>query len=137
RRLHVALFSTGDEVREPGANLPPGAIYDANRYALLALLHGLGCVVSDLGVSSGGMSVGEEDHVKAAVEALGALHVWRLAIRPGRPVALGQVKGVPFVGLPGNPVAVMVTFLLLARPLILRLAGATVIAPHLYRVASG
>jgi molybdopterin molybdotransferase len=160
RRLHVALFSTGDEVREPGANLPPGAIYDANRYALLALLHGLGCEVSDLGivadredavraaladaasghdlvVSSGGMSVGEEDHVKAAVEALGALHFWRLAIRPGRPVALGQVKGVPFVGLPGNPVAVMVTFLLLARPLILRLAGATVIAPRLYRVASG
>jgi molybdopterin molybdotransferase len=83
------------------------------------------------------MSVGEEDHVKAAVEALGRLHFWRLAIRPGRPVAMGQVGGVPFMGLPGNPVAVMVTFLLLARPLILRLQGAREIAPRLYRVASG
>ncbi|HXQ50844.1 MAG TPA: gephyrin-like molybdotransferase Glp [Stellaceae bacterium] len=160
RRLRVALFSTGDEVREPGTHLPPGAIYDANRYTLLALLTGLGCGVSDLGilpdralsvrdaigdaaashdlvVTSGGMSVGEEDHVKAAVEAQGKLHFWRLAIRPGRPVALGQVAGVPFVGLPGNPVAVMVTFLLLARPLILRLAGASAIAPHLYRVPAG
>ncbi len=160
RPLKVALFSTGDEVREPGADLPPGAIYDANRYTLIALLRGLGCVVSDLGilpdradavraaiagaasdhdlvVTSGGMSVGEEDHVKAAVEALGRLDFGRLAIRPGRPVALGQVGGVPFVGLPGNPVAVMVTFLLLARPLILRLAGASAVTPRLYRGAAG
>ena len=159
-RLKVALFSTGDEVREPGAELPPGAIYDANRYALAALLHGLGCVVSDLGilpdrgdavreaiaaaagahdliVTSGGMSTGEEDHVKAAVEALGKLYFWRLAIRPGRPAAMGQVQGVPFIGLPGNPVAVMVTFLLLARPLVLRLQGAREIAPRLYRVNAG
>jgi molybdopterin molybdotransferase len=159
-RLKVALFSTGDEVREPGAALPPGAIYDANRYTLMALLAGLGCSVSDLGilpdragavraaigaaaaahdlvVTSGGMSTGEEDHVKAAVEALGKLHFWRLAIRPGRPVAMGQVGGVPFIGLPGNPVAVTVTFVLLARPLILRLSGAREIAPRLYRVAAG
>ncbi len=160
RRLRVALFSTGDEVREPGTPLPPGAIYDSNRYTLHALLGGLGCEVTDLGIlpdeaaairkalaaatsdhdlilTSAGISTGEEDHVKAAVEAQGRLHFWRLAIRPGRPVALGQVGRVPFMGLPGNPVAVMVTFLILARPLILRLAGATEIAPHHYRVASG
>jgi molybdopterin molybdotransferase len=160
RRLRIALLSTGDEVREPGAELPDGAIYDANRYALMALLRGLGCDVDDLGiiadradlvraalataakdhdlvVTSGGMSTGEEDHVRAAVEAQGKLHFWRLAIRPGRPVALGQLGRVPFIGLPGNPVAVMVTFLLLARPLILRMAGAQKVEPRLYRVASG
>ena len=160
RKLRVALISTGDEVREPGSDLPPGAIYDANRYALMALLGRLGCEVRDFGivpdraeavrdalgdaarghdlvVTSGGMSTGEEDHVKAAVEAQGSLYFWRLAIRPGRPVALGQLGGVPFIGLPGNPVAVMVTFLLLARPLILRLAGAREVAPTLYRVTSG
>jgi molybdopterin molybdotransferase len=159
-RLKVALLSTGDEVREPGAALPPGAIYDANRYTIAALLRGLGCAVSDLGIlpdraatvrdaiaaaakshdlvlTSGGVSMGEEDHVKAAIEALGSLYFWRLAIRPGRPVAMGQVGGVPFIGLPGNPVAVMVTFVLLARPLILRLSGAGEIAPRLYRVAAG
>jgi molybdopterin molybdotransferase len=160
RRLRVAILSTGDELREPGATLPAGAIYDANRYVIAALLHGLGCAVSDLGilpddpaairtsfaaaaadhdlvVSSGGMSTGQEDHVKAAVEAQGALHFWRLAIRPGRPVALGQIGRVPFVGLPGNPVAVMVTFLTLARPLILRLAGASDILPRGYTVRAG
>jgi molybdopterin molybdotransferase len=161
RRLRVALLSTGDEVCEPGtAPLPPGAIYDANRYALAALLRGLGCTVTDLGIrpdrldairdtlaaaaadhdlvmTSGGMSTGEEDHVKAAVETLGSLHFWRLAIKPGRPVALGQIGRVPFMGLPGNPVAVMVTFLVLARPLLLRLAGAAAAPPRTYRVAAG
>jgi|SRR5579864_485092 len=160
RRLRAALLSSGDEVREPGAALPAGAIYDANRYALRALLEGLGLTVSDLGivadrrdtvtdalafaagshdliVTSGGMSTGEEDHMKAAVEALGHLHFWRLAIKPGRPVALGQVGRVPFLGLPGNPVAVMVTFLMLARPLILRLAGARVEEPRTFPVAAG
>jgi molybdopterin molybdotransferase len=160
RRLRVALLSTGDEVREPGTDLPPGAIYDANRYVLRALLEGLGCAVTDLGilpdrraaihdalaaaaadhdlvVTSGGMSTGEEDHVKAAVEAQGRLHFWRLAIRPGRPVAMGQIGRVPFMGLPGNPVAVMVTFLLLARPLVLRLSGAAEDEPRLYRVTAG
>jgi len=160
RKLRVALFSTGDELREPGDALPLGAIYDANRYTLQALLSSLGCAVSDLGIlpdkadsvraalasaaethdlvlTSGGMSTGEEDHVKAAVEALGKLHFWRLAIKPGRPVAMGQVGRVPFMGLPGNPVAVMVTFLLLARPAVLLLAGAVEAGPRLYRVRAG
>ncbi len=160
RRLRVALLSTGDELREPGAPLPPGAIYDANRRVIAALLEGLGCAVSDLGIlpdrpgairdalaaaaaghdlvlSSGGMSTGEEDHVKAAIDSLGRLHFWRLAIKPGRPVALGQIGRVPFIGLPGNPVAVMVTFLVLARPLILRLAGGRPAAPHGFRVSAG
>jgi molybdopterin molybdotransferase len=159
RRLRVAIFSTGDELAEPGASLPDGAIYDANRHTIAALLQGLGCAVTDLGIqpdrpaairdalaaaaahdlviTSGGMSTGDEDHVKAAVEAQGSLHFWRLAIKPGRPVALGQIGRTPFMGLPGNPVAVMVTFLILARPLILRLAGASEIAPRTYRVRAG
>ncbi len=159
-RLRVALFSTGDELRDPGSELFPGAIYDANRYALSALLEGLGCAVTDLGIlpddlaimqgalgaaaadhdlmfTSGGVSVGDEDHVKSAVEALGSLHFWRLAIKPGRPLALGQVGNIPFVGLPGNPAAAMVTFLRFARPLILRLAGASHVAPLLFRVRAG
>ncbi|WP_029006731.1 gephyrin-like molybdotransferase Glp [Azospirillum halopraeferens] len=158
--LRVAVFSTGDEVREPGEPLAAGCIYDANRYALMAALRGLGCVVTDLGilgdrpevirgaldgaaaahdvlVTSGGMSTGEEDHVKAAVEALGALHFWRLAIKPGRPVALGQAAGAAFIGLPGNPVAVMVTFLRVARPILLRLMGASEAPPILFPVRAG
>lgn len=160
RRLRVAIFSTGDEVRDPGEALPRGAIYDANRYVLQALLEGLGAEVSDLGIlpdsaaairdalakaarahdlilTSGGMSTGEEDHVKAAVEAEGRLHFWRLAIKPGRPVAMGQIGRVPFMGLPGNPVAVMVTFLMLARPLVLRLSGAADAPPRRFRVSAG
>ncbi len=159
RPLKVAIFSTGDELREPGEETPPGAVYDANRYVLRALLEQLGCEIADYGilrdrpdlvrdtlaraagecdalVTSGGMSTGEEDHVRDAVAALGSIHFWRLAIRPGRPVALGQVRGVPFVGLPGNPVAMMVTFLRFARPLLLGLGGAneTEREPHLFRV---
>jgi molybdopterin molybdotransferase len=160
RALRVALLSTGDEVREPGTALGPGAIYDANRVMLMALLCGLGCIVSDLGirpdraaaladtlaaasaghdliVTSGGVSTGEEDHVRAAIERLGRIDFWRLAIKPGRPVALGQVKGVPLIGLPGNPVAAALTFAVLARPLILRLAGAAAEPPLLFRVAAG
>jgi molybdopterin molybdotransferase len=156
-RLRVALFSTGDEIREPGADAPPGTIYDANRFSLLAALQGLGCAVTDLGIvpdrfdairdalaraaaahdlilTSGGMSTGDEDHVKAAVEAQGKLHFWRLAIKPGRPIAFGQVGRVPFVGLPGNPVAVMVTFLRIARPLIQRLSGAKAPPPRLFKM---
>jgi molybdopterin molybdotransferase len=161
RPLTVALFSTGDELQDPsGGQLAPGAIYDSNRYTLAGLIEGLGCQVNDLGIlpdredeitealaaaaasndlllTSGGMSVGEEDHVKAAVESLGSLHFWRLAIKPGRPVALGQVGATPFIGLPGNPVAVMVTFLRVARPMILRLGGATQTEPRLFSVRAG
>ncbi len=147
-RLSVACFSTGDEICEPGTPTPPGGIYDANRYCLIALLERLGCAVTDLGIlpddlgaitaaldaaaqqhhvviTSGGMSVGEEDHVAAAVADLGSLHFWRLAIKPGRPVALGQIDNTAFIGLPGNPAAMMVTFLYVAKPALLRLAGAT------------
>jgi molybdopterin molybdotransferase len=157
RPLRVALFSTGDEIREPGTELPPGCVYDANRYALRGLLETLGCAIDDLGilpdsaahirdallgasaahdaiVTSGGVSMGEEDHVRAAVAALGELHFWQLAIRPGRPVALGAVGNAAFIGLPGNPAAMMVTFLRLARPALLRLAGAREIVPATFRV---
>ena len=155
--LKVAVFSSGDEVFEPGVALPPGGIYDSNRFMVVALLEALGCDVDDLGIlpdrldavrqaldhasgshdvliTSGGVSTGEEDHIKAAVEKLGNLHFWRLAIRPGRPIALGQVGRVPFVGLPGNPVAALVTFMRFARPLLLRLSGAAEIEPHRYPV---
>jgi len=155
--LRVAVFSTGDELYDPDRRLPAGGIHDSNRYTLLALLEALGCTANDLGiledrfgtirdaldqaaqdhdliVTSGGMSVGDEDHVKAAVEALGSLHFWRLAIKPGRPIGLGQVGTVPFIGLPGNPVAVMVTFMRIARPMILRLGGCTDVAPNVFQV---
>ncbi|MCZ6603794.1 MAG: molybdopterin molybdotransferase MoeA [Alphaproteobacteria bacterium] len=159
RPLRIALFSTGDELRQPGEVLPDGCIYDSNRYILMALLGGFGCRVDDLGivadradavrdalagaapghdliVTSGGVSVGEEDHVKTAVEALGRLHFWRLAIRPGRPLALGQIGHIPFIGLPGNPVAVMVTAMTILRPMIVRLMGGSGLTPHRFRVAA-
>jgi len=160
-RLRAALFSTGDEILEPGQPPAPGRVFDSNRYTLAALLEGLGLRVTDLGilpdreaairdslrhaaegghdliVTTGGVSVGEEDHVKAAVEALGSLHAWRLAVKPGRPIALGQVGRVPFVGLPGNPVAAMVTFLRVVRPLALRLAGVRDREPRFYSVRAG
>ncbi|PWC87710.1 molybdopterin biosynthesis protein MoeA [Azospirillum sp. TSH100] len=159
-RLKVAVFSTGDELRQPGQALEPGAVYDANRFALIALLTRLGCAVTDLGIlpdrfetirdaladaamshdaliTSGGMSTGEEDHVKPAVEANGRLDFWRLAIKPGRPVALGRVRNSVFVGLPGNPVAVVVTFLRIARPILLRLMGASDETPRPIPVRAG
>jgi molybdopterin molybdotransferase len=152
RPLRVAVFSTGDELTEPGQPLGPAAIYDSNRIALLSLLRRQGAVVSDLGIirdkvdelsprlraaardhdlilTSGGVSTGEEDHVKAAVEASGSLMFWRLAIKPGRPVALGVIDGTPFVGLPGNPVAVYVTFSFVARPIVELLSGAAATQP--------
>jgi molybdopterin molybdotransferase len=154
----VGVFSTGDELAEPGATLGPAQTHDSNRFTLLAMLGGLPCVASDLGIlpddpartaaalaeaardhdlllTSGGVSTGEEDHVRAAIEARGSLVFWRIAIKPGRPAAMGvlpksggdfRAGGTPVVGLPGNPVAAVVCFLHLARPLLLRLAGALV-----------
>jgi molybdopterin molybdotransferase len=151
RKLKVAVFSTGDEVVEPGAARPAAAIYDANRHFLRALLEKFGAAVTDLGIlpdaqvalqgaiaaaaaehdlviTSGGVSTGEADHVRAAVEAIGRLVFWRVAIKPGRPVAMGVVPGkggnAAFAGLPGNPAAVYVTFVRVVWPLLLRLAGA-------------
>jgi molybdopterin molybdotransferase len=156
-RLRVACFFTGDELVMPGEPLPPGAIYNSNRFVLSALLRRLGCEVVDLGivpdsldatraalreaaasadliVTSGGMSVGEEDHVKPALEAEGELRTWQIAIKPGKPLAWGRVRRTGgghahFVGLPGNPVSSFVTFLLLVRPFVLRLQGAREVAP--------
>ncbi|NKE46464.1 molybdopterin molybdotransferase MoeA [Roseomonas frigidaquae] len=147
RRVRVGVFSTGDELAEPGTALGAARTYDSNRFTLLALLAGLPVEASDLGIlpdepaataaaltgaaathdlllTSGGVSTGEADHVKAAIEQGGRLVFWRLAIKPGRPAAMGVIGGTPVVGLPGNPVAAVVTFLHLARPMVLRLAGA-------------
>lgn len=147
RRVRVGVFSTGDELAEPGAPLAAAQTYDSNRFTLLALLAGLPVEARDLGIlpdradataaalagaaathdlllTSGGVSTGEADHVKAAIDQGGRLVFWRLAIKPGRPAAMGVIGGTPVVGLPGNPVAAVVTFLHLARPLVLRLAGA-------------
>jgi molybdopterin molybdotransferase len=147
RRVRVAIFSTGDEIVEPGAALPAAGLYDANRELLRAMLDQLGAEVSDLGIlrddpeklaarlaeaargqdlvlTSGGVSTGEADYVKDAIGAAGSLVFWRVAIKPGRPVAMGVLRGTAFVGLPGNPVAVFVTFARVVRPLLLRLAGA-------------
>jgi molybdopterin molybdotransferase len=147
RRVRVGVFSTGDELAEPGTALGAARTYDSNRFTLLALLAGLPAEPCDLGIlpdepaataaalsraaathdlllTSGGVSTGEADHVKAAIQQGGSLVFWRLAIKPGRPAAMGVIGGTPVVGLPGNPVAAVVTFLHLARPLLLRLAGA-------------
>ena len=160
-RLRVGVFSTGDEVVEPGQPLPEGAIYGSNRHGVAALCSGLGCQVEDLGnipdrlddtvsrlkeaatrcdllITTGGVSVGGEDHVRAAVEILGAIHIWKLAVKPGKPTAFGHVCNIPFVGLPGYPVSALVTFMLIARPVILRLAGAKAesLRPHRFPVRS-
>jgi molybdopterin molybdotransferase len=147
RRVKVAVFSNGDEIVEPGARRHAVQLFDSNRYMLMAMLRRLGCDVSDLGIrrddsaaiaqaltgaarshdlilSSGGVSTGEGDYVKTAVESAGTLVFWRIAMKPGRPVAMGVIDGTPFVGLPGNPVASFVTFAKIARPAILALAGA-------------
>ena len=160
RPLRAAVFSTGDEVRDPTDDAPEGCIFDANRFSVMGLLKDMGCAVTDLGIladdedsmaealalaardhdvllTSGGVSAGEEDHVKAAVERDGEIHFWRLSIKPGRPIALGRVGSTAFVGLPGNPVAAMVTFMVLARPLLLRLGGTRDIAAPRYPVVAG
>jgi molybdopterin molybdotransferase len=145
--VRVAIFSTGDEIVSPGSPRGPSQLFDSNRFMLAAMLRRLGCEVSDHGIlsddpaliadalrvaaaghdlilASGGVSTGEADHVKAAVERVGRLAFWRVAIKPGRPIAMGSVIGVPFMGLPGNPVASFVTFAYLARAAVLALAGA-------------
>ncbi len=152
RQPRVALFSTGDELVMPGDVAPermaPGAIYNSNRFFLRTLLERFGCVVSDLGIvpdqreatlealrqasqahdlilTSGGVSVGEEDHIKPAVQELGHLDLWQIGMKPGKPFAYGRVGGAHFMGLPGNPVSSYVTFLLLVRPFLLKLQGAS------------
>jgi molybdopterin molybdotransferase len=157
RRLRVGLFFTGDELAMPGDTLKPGAIYNSNRFVLRAALERLGCAVTDLGivpdtleatrdalhraaavsdliVTSGGVSVGEEDHVKPAVEAEGELAMWKLAIKPGKPLAFGRVgtgrDAADFIGLPGNPVSSFVTFVMLVRPFILKRMGVADVLPR-------
>ncbi len=146
RRIRVAVFSTGDELASPGTPRAASQVFDSNRFMLMAMLRRLGCEVSDLGIlrderaplarglkevagrhdlilTTGGVSTGEEDHVKAAVESIGSLVLWRMAIKPGRPVAMGIIGGTPLIGLPGNPVASFVTFVHVVRPTLLALAG--------------
>lgn len=152
RRLKVAVFTSGDELVTPGQPLAPGKIYNSNRYTATGLLQALGCEVIDLGIveddleltvaamqraseqadlvlATGGVSVGEEDHVKPAVERLGSLDMWQIAIRPGKPVAFGRIGAAHFLGSPGNPVSLFVTFLLFARPFILRRQGMRDVEP--------
>jgi len=161
RRVRVAVFFTGDELAMPGEPLKPGAIYNSNRFTLRGLLENLGCEVSDFGIvpdslaatretlrraadghdliiTSGGVSVGDEDHIRPAVQAEGRLDLWQIAIKPGKPLAFGQVARAAgadtapafFLGLPGNPVSSFVTFLLFVRPFILRLQGVGDVAPR-------
>lgn len=158
RKLRVAVFFTGDELAMPGEPLAPGAVYNSNRFTLRGLLENLGCEITDLGIvpdsleatkavlrqaaqgndliiTSGGVSVGEEDHIKPAVEAEGRLNMWQIAVKPGKPLAFGEVREAFFVGLPGNPVSSFVTFLLFVRPFILRLQGvAGNLAPRSYQL---
>ena len=147
RRLRVGVFSTGDELAAPGSPRADAQLFDSNRFMLMAMLRRLGCEVGDLGIlrderaelaaalkqaaqrydlilTTGGVSTGEEDHVKAGIEQAGSLVLWRMAIKPGRPVAMGVVDGTPLIGLPGNPVASFVTFVHVVRPTVLALSGA-------------
>jgi molybdopterin molybdotransferase len=152
RRIRVAVFSTGNELASPGTPRAAAQTFDSNRFMLMAMLARLGCAVSDLGVlrdepialaealkrvagghdlilTTGGVSTGEEDHVKAGVQLAGSLVLWRMAIKPGRPVAMGIIDGTAFIGLPGNPVASFVTFVHVVRPTILALSGAIAAPP--------
>lgn len=168
RPLRVAVFFTGDELTMPGEDLKPGAIYNSNRFLLTGLLQNLGCAITDYGIvpdsleatratlrtaarehdliiTSGGVSVGEEDHIRPAVEAEGKIAMWQIAVKPGKPLAFGEVRrGVPngddaadtsfFIGLPGNPVSSFVTFLLFVRPFILRLQSVQDVTPQSYQM---
>lgn len=160
RKLKVATFFTGDEIVMPGQALAPGQIYNSNRFTLNGLLRALGFDVVDLGMvpddlettvsvlaraasmadvilTSGGVSVGEEDHVKAAVERVGEIDLWRISMKPGKPLAFGRIENAAFIGLPGNPVSVFVTFCLFARPFLLRKQGVMDIAPRGFWVEAG
>lgn len=160
RRVQVALLSSGNELAMPGGPLRPGQCFNSNHSVLTGLLRGLGCEVvdggwipddpgatrralkfaaqeSDLVLTSGGVSVGEEDHVRAAVEELGHLDLWRVAIKPGKPLAFGRIGAAAFIGLPGNPVSAFVTFCLFVRPFILRLQGMTEVIPRSFSVTAG
>jgi len=160
RPLKVAIVTTGDELVMPGNPLKPGQIYNSNLFTIQGLLQGLGCEIVDLGIiedtfagtrdalkraseqadciiSSGGVSVGEEDHVKTAVESLGELSLWKMAIKPGKPMAFGFVNGTPILGLPGNPSSVLVTFTVLARPYLLKMQGCGQFMPNSFAVRAG
>ena len=160
RRLRAAVFFTGDELVRPGQPLAPGRIYNSNRATLTALLQGLGCEVLDLGdvaddlaatvatleaasrqadvvITSGGVSVGEEDHVKAAVERLGRIELWRVAMKPGKPLVHGRVGVTDFLGLPGNPVSAFVVFCLFVRPFLLKRMGERARPPLRLQVPAG
>jgi len=160
RPLQVGLLSSGDELREPGEPLAPGQIYNSNRHSLAALLRGWGLQVHDFGVmpdqllasrqalrlaaaecdvliTSGGVSVGEEDHLKHAIEALGSIDLWRLAIQPGKPLAFGDVEGKPWIGLPGNPSAALITALIVVRPFLFRAQGMRDVLPTPLQVPAG
>ena len=160
RRLKVACFFTGDELVTPGNPLSPGQIYNSNRYTLTGLVNGLGCELIDLGivpdtldattealrhaanvadvvVTSGGVSVGEADYVKAAVEALGKVEMWKVAMKPGKPIVYGRVGDADFIGLPGNPVSAFVTFCLFVRPFLLKRMGAAKVLYQAYPVKAG
>jgi len=160
RPLKVAILSTGDELIEPGQNISEGQIFNSNRYTLHGFLKGFGFEILDLGIvedtldatlkaltnaaesadviiTSGGVSVGEEDHVKAAIDQLGELNLWKLAIKPGKPFAYGKVANTPIIGLPGNPGAVFVTFCILARPYLLKSQGASNVKTHSFKLPIG
>jgi len=160
KKITVAIFSTGDELLMPGEPVQPGKIYNSNRYTLTGMLQKVGCEIIDLGcipddldatveamqqaaeqadliMTTGGVSVGEEDYIKLAIDKLGSVEMWRVAMKPGKPVAFGEVSKTPFIGLPGNPVSVFVTFCLFARPVIRKMQGCGEVLSRKVQVVSG
>ncbi len=160
RQLRVAILSTGNELVSPGSPLEEAQIYSSNRYALVGLLQGMGCQINDLGITpddlsvtrntlleaangadliitSGGVSVGEEDYVKQAIADVGQIYAWQVAIKPGKPLAFGSIQETPIIGLPGNPVALFITFLVFVRPFLKRMQGITDTAIPAMQVPAG